>query len=59
MENWFDFVSEVGNSSSSLCSNSGKRKALSYSDEQEPGKKSVVVVMSSLIWFTIKGLYLA
>jgi coproporphyrinogen III oxidase len=35
MENWFNFVSEVGNSFEGVCSIVEKKKSLSYTPEQK------------------------
>jgi hypothetical protein len=48
MENWFNFVSEVGNSFEGVPIVE-KRKVYPILQNKKPGKKFVVVVMSSSI----------
>jgi len=56
MEDWFNFVCEVGDSfCDAYVPIVEKRKALLYTPEQKIGKKFVVGAMLNSIWFTIKG----
>jgi coproporphyrinogen III oxidase len=55
MQNWFNFVSEVGNSFEAYVPIVEKRKFNLYTRTKKIGRRSDAVVMSSSIWFTIKG----
>jgi hypothetical protein len=59
MQDWFNFVTEVGILFKAYVPIVRKKKDLPIRQNKEPGKKSEEVVMLSSIWFTTKALYLA
>jgi coproporphyrinogen III oxidase len=56
-KNWFNFVSKLGIVLKRMF-NCRKKKKLPILQNKKNGRNSVVVVMSSSIWFMTKALYL-